>query len=343
MLNNAGDAPSPPTIHELRQQMSDFGRPNRRQAVWQLINTFIPYGAVWVLLGYLLRHHYPLWTMPIPMILAALILVRIFILFHDCSHGSFFASERANTVLGYVTGVLTFTPFEYWRWNHEGHHRTYADLDRRGVGDIWTLTVEEYLAAPQLKQLAYRVARNPLVFLTIGPGFIFLITQRLLHQWQGKEERRSILITNLIAASILTLASYTIGLRTYLVIQLPVMLLAGALGIWLFYVQHQFEGVYWSRHANWDPLTAAMKGSSYYKLPGPLRWFSANIGLHHVHHLMTRIPNYRLQECYAKIPALHNVPTLTIARSLKSLHLNLWDEKREELISFKALYQPPPD
>jgi len=343
MLNNAGDAPSQPTIHELRQQMSDYGRPNPRQAVWQLINTFVPYVAVWGLLCYLLRHGYPLWTIPIPMILAALILVRIFILFHDCCHGSFFASERANTIVGYVTGVLAFTPFEYWRWNHDGHHRTYADLDRRGVGDIWTLTAEEYLAIPKWKQLAYRVARNPIVFLTIGPGFIFLITQRLLHQWQGKEERRSILITNLIAASILTLASYTIGLRTYLVIQLPVMLLAGALGIWLFYVQHQFEGVYWSRHANWDPLTAAMKGSSYYKLPGPLRWFSANIGLHHVHHLMTRIPNYRLQECYAKIPALHNVPTLTIARSLKSLHLNLWDEKREELISFKALYQPPPD
>ena len=337
MVNNSGEIPVQPTIQELRQQMADYGRPDLRIAVGQLIDTLGPYAALWWLLCYLIRHGYPGWVLLLPIIGAALFLVRIFIIFHDCSHGSFFDSDRANTVLGYIAGGLTFTPFEYWRWNHDGHHRTYADLDRRGVGDIWTLTVDEYRAMPKTKQFAYRFARNPLVFLIVGPGFIFLVTQRLLHEWQGKEERRSVLITNLMMVGILAIAKLTIGLRTYLMIQIPVLLLAGAMGIWLFYVQHQFEGVYWSRHANWDPLTAAMRGSSYYKLPRVLRWFTANIGLHHVHHIMTRIPNYRLQRCYQEIPALQTAPVLTIARSLKSLRLNLWDEQRQELVSFRSL------
>ena len=337
MVMQTGDVPSQPTIQELRQQIAGYGRPDIRKAVWQLVNTLLPYGGLTALLYFMARHAYPVWTFPVPMLLASLFLVRIFILFHDCTHGSFFASDRANTIVGYIAGVLTFTPFEYWRWNHNWHHRTYADLDRRGVGDIWTLTVDEYLATTKWKRLTYRVARNPLVFLIIGPGFVFLITQRLLHQWQGKEERRSVLITNLIAAIALVVANFTIGLRAYLVIQLPITLLAGAIGIWLFYVQHQFEGVYWSRHDNWDALTAALRGSSYYKLPGVLRWFTANIGLHHVHHILPLIPNYHLQKCYQEVPGLHNITPLTFTRSLKSLRLNLWDEKQQKLVSFRSL------
>jgi len=232
---------------------------------------------------------------------------------------------------------LTFTPFDYWRRTHNIHHGTYSNLDIRGFGDIWTLTVDEYRAAPPRVRLAYRLYRNPLVFLGIGPGYMFLIAQRYQHAWKEKGKRHSVILTNAAICVILAIACLTIGWRTYLSIQLPVMLVSGGIGVWLFFVQHQFEGVYWSRHTQWDPLKAALQGSSYYKLPKLLQWFSGNIGLHHVHHVFPRIPNYNLQDCYDHFPVLQQVRPLTIRRSLKSLRLHLWDEDQKRLVSFGSL------
>jgi omega-6 fatty acid desaturase (delta-12 desaturase) len=331
------DARNKLTIHSLRQKLLPYARPDLRKAILQLVTTFIPYTVLWVVLVHMVKQGYSFFEIFALIVLASLFLLRIFIFFHDCTHGSFFASQRANTILGYIAGILTFTPFNYWRHNHLIHHGTYADLDHRGVGDIWTLTVEEYCAASRLKRIGYRLYRNPLVFLGIGPGYFFLITQRFIHHWEGKHERFSVWFTNLAIVVIMWIAHGTIGLGTYLLIQLPIILIAGGIGVWLFYIQHQFEGVYWSRHEDWDPVKAALNGSSYYKLPEVLQWFTGNIGLHHVHHVLPRIPNYKLQQCYNELPILQKVRPLTIRGSLKSLWLNLWDEKQQKLVSFRSL------
>ncbi|MEE9910625.1 MAG: fatty acid desaturase [Deltaproteobacteria bacterium] len=337
MVPDSGDVQKGLTIQTLRKELSPYAHADPGKSILQLVDTFIPYLVLWAVLIHLVNRGYPAYLIVALMIPASLLLVRIFILFHDCTHASFFRSHRANTILGYICGILTFTPFHYWQHNHLVHHGSYADLNRRGVGDIWTLTVEEYRSASGRRQLGYRLYRNPLVFLGVGPGYFFLFTQRLLHQWKGKDERFSILFTNLAIVVVLLAASLTMGLKTYLIIQVPIMLLSGAIGVWLFYVQHQFEGVYWSRHENWDPVKAALNGSSYYKLPKVLQWFTGNIGLHHVHHVLPRIPNYQLQECHDHTPVLQTVRPLGIARSLKSLWLNLWDEKEQKLVSFRSL------
>ena len=337
MVTDTGRAPDELTIHTLRKTLSQYAIPDLRKAFLQLITTFIPYIALWPILVYSVNQQYSFTLIFLLIFVAALFLVRIFILFHDCAHGSFFASKRANKLLGYISGILAFTPFTYWQHNHLVHHGTYADLDHRGVGDIWTLTVDEYRAVSRWMRLAYRLYRNPFIFLGIGPGYSFLITQRFLHLWEGKKERYSAAVTNLVILVIILAATLTIGLRTYLLIQLPIILIAGAIGVWLFYVQHQFEGVYWSRHENWDPLKAALKGSSYYKLPKVLQWFTGHIGLHHVHHVLPRVPNYKLQQCYEASPVMQDVLPLTLSRSLKSVHLNLWDERQQKLVSFSSL------
>ncbi len=337
MALNSSEVHNEMTIHSLRKEVSLYAQADLCKSITQLINTFIPYIGLWTILVYMVNRAYPFFVILALIILASLFLVRIFIFFHDCTHGSYFKSRRANTIAGYICGILTFTPFSYWQHNHLTHHGTYADLDHRGVGDIWTLTVEEYKATSRTRQLGYRLYRNPLVFLGVGPGSFFLFTQRLLHRWKGKDERFSVTVTNLSIVVVMLVASWTMGLKTYLIIQMPIILIAGAAGVWLFYVQHQFEGVYWSRHDQWDPLKAALSGSSYYKLPKVLQWFTGNIGLHHVHHVLPRIPNYKLQQCYDNTPVLQSVRPLSIAGSLKSLWLNLWDEKEQRLVSFRSL------
>ncbi len=324
------------TINSLRKQLKPYARPDRGKAVWQVVNTFVPYVASWAVLIYMAKNNYPFLLMFPIMLLASLLLTRIFILFHDCAHGSFFASSRANAILGYAAGFLTFTPFTYWKHNHLIHHGSYANLDRRGVGDIWTLTVEEYRSLSPFRRLAYRLYRNPLIFLGIGPLYSILISQRFLYLWPGKGGRFSTTVTNLAILAMVCLASLAFGLKTYLLIQLPIILMAGAIGVWLFYVQHQFKGVYWSRQDEWDPVKAALDGSSYYKLPKWLQWFTGNIGLHHVHHVLPRIPNYRLQESHDATMAMR-VPPLTLRKSLGSLWLNLWDETQQKLVSFGSL------
>lgn len=338
---HAGDYKTQVLQSDWYRELAKYERPDHRKAVWQLLNTFIPYAGLWVLLVCLIQAGVAYGLLLPLFVVAAGLLVRIFIFFHDSCHGSFFASRQANRILGYVCGILTFTPFEDWRHNHAGHHATAGDLDRRGEGDIWTLTVEEYRSAPWWVRLGYRLFRNPFVLFVLAPPVMFLLIQRFPHRGYGQRERRSVWITNLALLGILGVASATIGLRTYLLIQMPIMMIASAVGMWLFYVQHQYERTYWTPHQSWDPIRAALEGSSYYKLPKVLQWFTGNIGLHHIHHLRPRIPNYNLQRCLDEIPALQAVEPLTFVRSLQSLRLHLWEEKEQRLVGFQVLKAHP--
>jgi omega-6 fatty acid desaturase (delta-12 desaturase) len=319
------------------QATSRYETSDLKKAAWQIANTFIPYCALWVLMIYTVEYGFPYWITFALAMVAAVLLVRIFIFFHDCCHGSFFATSRGNRILGYVSGILSFTPYEDWRRCHAIHHSTVGDLDRRGTGDVSLLTVDEYLAVSGRKRLAYRLYRNPLVMFGLGPAFMFLFRFRVSSRGARKHERKSVIFTNLAIIAILLLAGFTIGIKTYLVIQLPIILVAGAIGLWLFYIQHDFEGVYWARHEDWDQMRASLEGCSYYKLPGPLKWITGNIGLHHIHHIRPRIANYNLQQCYKETPALQEIIPLTFCKSLKTPWLNLWDEKQAKLVSFRSL------
>ena len=319
------------------QTIAKYGHSNLRKSLWQLLDTFIPYCVVWALMLRTVQRGYPYWITLALAVVAAGFMVRIFILFHDCCHDSFFASRRANTILGYVSGIVTFTPFEDWRYAHNLHHAMAGDLDRRGVGAIRTMTKEEYLAAPTRKRLAYRIYRNPFVLFGPGAALLFLFFQRFSSKGAGKRERNSVVFTNLALLLVAGAATWTIGLQTYLLIQLPIIVIGGSLGLWLFYIQHQFENAYWARHESWDPMKVALEGSSYFKLPKILQWFSGNIGLHHIHHVRPSIPNYNLQQCYDEIPGFQAVKAITLRTSFRSLRLGLYDAKKQTMISFRSL------
>lgn len=317
-----------------------YGKSNLAKSLWQVCDTLIPYFALWAVMVYMVQRQIPYWITLVLAVVAGGILVRIFILFHDCCHGSFFGSRRANTILGYITGILTFTAFEDWRHAHNVHHATAGDLDRRGVGDIWTMTIEEYREAPLRRRFAYRFYRNP--FILFGPGavLLFLFFQRYPKKGGGKRERNSVFRTNLALLFVVGTASWTIGLQTYLLVQLPIILIAASLGLWLFYIQHQFENVYWVRHGYLDPVKVALEGSSYFKLPKILQWFTGNIGLHHIHHVRPNIPNYNLQQCHDEIPSFQSVAAITVRTSLRSLRLGLYDEKIKKMVSFASFAAP---
>ncbi len=314
-----------------------YERPSTGRAAWQIANSLLPYFGLWALMVFMVHRGVSYWFTLAASVLAAGFLVRIFILFHDCCHGSLFASRRANAIVGYVTGTLVFTPFDEWRRLHLAHHATVGDLNRRGQGDIWTMTVKEYLAAPRLKRLAYRIVRNPILMLGVGPAVIFLVADRFTTKGAKGADRRSVILTDLGIIAIILLTSATMGFGTYVLIQLPIILMGGAMGIWLFYVQHQFEKTYWASHEEWDPIEAALLGSSYYKLPKVLQWFSGNIGLHHIHHIRPRIPNHTLQRCYDEVPELREVEPITLPKSFRSLWLHLWDEQQKRMVTFWSI------
>lgn len=314
-----------------------YARADVATSIRQLLTTIIPYLLILTLMALIVNLGYPYWLTLMLAVAAAALFSRIFIFFHDCTHGAFFSSPRWNRNVGYLCGILTFTAFHDWRRSHTRHHITAGDLDRRGIGEITTMTVAEYLAARWPERLSYRLYRHPLVLLGIGPLYYFLLRNRLPAPGGKKIDYLSVLATNAALAAIIVIASLTIGFKTYFLVQFPVLLLAATLGVWLFYIQHQFEGVYWSRHDNWDPWRVAMEGASYYRLPKLLQWVTGNIGYHHVHHMRSGIPNYYLQECYEATPELQAVKPLTLRTSLKSLRLNLYDEERQRLVSFQEL------
>ena len=309
------------------------------RSLWQLANTLIPYLVLWGLM---------IWSVPISYWItlalafpAAGFLMRTFIIFHDCGHGSFFKSKKANDVVGRITGFLNFTPYYHWKHEHALHHAGAGNLDKRGSGDVYTMTVREYLAASWWKKAAYRIVRNPLALLGVGPLLTFVLVHRIPPS-QGKRERASVWWTNISLAAAITLMCILIGWKTYLLVQLPIVLISSTIGIWLFYVQHNFDPSYWDNQEGWEFEKAGLQGSSFYKLPLILQWFSGNIGFHHIHHLSVKIPNYNLPRCYEENSLFHVRP-LTILASLKSLSLRLYDEEQKILIGWDGLkrYQTP--
>jgi acyl-lipid omega-6 desaturase (Delta-12 desaturase) len=318
-----------------KESVARFQAASPWRARWQVINSFLPYALLWFAMDRALTISY--WLMLPVAILAAGFLVRIFIIFHDCGHGSFFKSKRANNVTGALAGVLLLTPYRHWRLQHALHHGTAGDLDRRGSGDIWTLTVEEYLRCTRWRRFGYRLARNPIVLFVIAPLYVFVIDHRFAESTAPARERRSVHCTNWALLAITLLMSAVIGFKAFLLIQLTISAVAGSLGLWLFYVQHQFEGAFWARSEDWNYAAAALQGSSFYKLPRILQWFTGNIGFHHIHHLSPRIPNYHLQQCHEADPFFNTIKPVTLVASLKFLTFRLWDERRQMFVGFRNL------
>jgi len=315
--------------------VAEFEKPSAGRAVWQIVNTVVPYALLWCLMFFSLKVS---WWLTVPLAaLAGMFLVRVFIIFHDCGHGSFFKSRRANSAAGFIAGVLTFTPYHHWRWEHAIHHASAGDLDKRGTGDVWTMTVQEYLESSRWKRFAYRLARNPVVLFVIAPLFLFVIRQRFPSAKANPRERRSVYWMNLAIFGMAAALAWIYGLVPYLLIQIMIIAVAGGVGVWMFYVQHQFEDVYWERDEHWDFTAAALQGSSFYKLPKILQWFSGNIGFHHIHHLSARIPNYHLERCHRSHPMFRDVKPITMISSLKSFSLRLWDEKRKKLVGYSHI------
>lgn len=317
------------------QHIAKFQKSDLFISIRQLLITLIPYFTIWYLMWLLLPISYLL-TLLLS-VLGAGFMVRIFIIFHDCTHGAFFKSQSANNWLGRVLGVLLFTPYRAWQHEHAEHHATASDLDHRGVGDIWTMTVNEYKQASKWTRFVYRLFRNPIVLFGVGPTWLFLVRNRLYNSTMYRREKVSTILTNIAILWWVLLLSVVLGFKNYLLIQLPILAIASSLGVWLFYVQHQFEGVYWDRAETWDYTKSALDGSSFYKLPRWLQWFTGSIGFHHVHHLSPKIPNYYLEQCHEANPELKKIKPITFWMSLKVMSFKLWDEDRKCLVGFDAV------
>jgi omega-6 fatty acid desaturase (delta-12 desaturase) len=316
-----------------RDNAARFQLSSRRAALWQIANTFLPYFLLWFAMVRAISVSF--WLVIPLAILAAGFLTRIFIIFHDCGHASFFRSRRANHFTGVVAGILNLTPYQHWRWQHALHHGTAGNLDRRGTGDMWTLTVQEYLASTWQVRLAYRLVRNPVALFVVAPLYTFVVHHRFASSAAPARERYSVWKTNAALLAAAALMSMIIGFKAFVLIQLTVSAIAGAGGLWLFYVQHQFQSAYWVRSAAWNFDAAALEGSSFYKLPKILQWFTGNIGFHHIHHLNPRIPNYKLERCHDADPYYRTIKPLTFIASLRSLTFRLWDEQLQAYVGFR--------
>jgi omega-6 fatty acid desaturase (delta-12 desaturase) len=322
-----------------RETLAPYARPHLGRSMLDLATAVVPYLGLSVLMYYSLSVSYLLTlALAIP---AGGFLVRTFILFHDCSHGSFLPSKRANLWLGTTLGLFVYSPFLRWRHDHAIHHATSGDLDRRGGGDIRTLTVAEYHALERRARLAYRLFRNPVVMFGIGPVVALLVGPRIVARSARPRMRRSVIGTNIALALLVAAFCWLVGWSNFLLVQAPTVLLAGSAGIWLFYVQHQFEDAYWESGESWSYADAALRGSSYLRLPKVLQFFSGNIGLHHVHHLSARIPNYTLQRAHDENPIFHDVPILTLWDGMRAVRLKLWDEDRGRMVTFAEAARMP--
>ena len=321
--------------------LGPYAQPSVGRSLFQVLNSVVPFALTWWVMLASLEYYY--WITLLLAVPAAGFLVRIFIIQHDCGHGAFFRSRTANDTLGFLLGVFTLTPYAYWRKTHAIHHKTSGNLDYRGLGDVTTLTVKEYVALSRWKRFRYRLYRNPLVLFGVGPVYEFILRHRfpitVPRSW--RREWASVFWTNLAILAIVSMMWKTIGIKAFLAVQLPITLLAGTAGVWLFYIQHQFEDTHWEKDDAWSFHVAGLEGSSYYDLPRVLHWFTGNIGVHHIHHLSSRIPNYRLQQCLRENPELQQVTRLTLRRSLKCARLKLWDEERRKLVGFHHLGSIP--
>jgi acyl-lipid omega-6 desaturase (Delta-12 desaturase) len=330
--SDAGIERLPQTSRSAREALTEYATPRRMRALADLVTSVAAY------LGMSVAMYFALGVSPVlAMVLApvtAAFLLRTYIIFHDCSHGSFLASRRGNIWLGTLCGLIVLSPFVRWRHDHAVHHATSGDLDRRGVGDLPTLTVGEYYERGWRGRLGYRIIRSPGVMFGLGPVFAMIVGPRIVARNARPRMRNSVIWTDVALAVIGGTLIWLIGIDAFLIIWAPAALLAGAVGIWLFYVQHQFEDAYWQRSENWSYADAALRGSSFLKLPKPLRFVTGNIGYHHVHHLNTRIPSYNLPRAHAENPVFHGVPTLSLWDGLRAVRLKLWDERSGRLVTF---------
>jgi len=320
---------------KLRQDVAPFAKSDTVKSIFQMANTMLPLIALWVA-GYMLMDISPWLTVGLSVISAGFV-VRTFIIFHDCTHGSFFKSKKANDWVGFVTGVVTSFPYEKWKREHTIHHATSSNLDKRGIGDIDMMTVEEFLQASKGQRLWYRFYRNPFVMFGLGPLFMVLILNRFNRKDAKQKERFNTYLTNVVIAGICITLIYFMGWQAFLLVQGVTLFVAGSLGIWLFYIQHTYEDSYFEHDKEWDYVKAAVEGSSYYKLPKLLQWATGNIGFHHVHHLAPRVPNYNLEKAHNETPPLHTATTITLRTSLESLRYKLYDEDQGKFISFKEV------
>ncbi|KAA0546242.1 fatty acid desaturase [Bacillus sp. BGMRC 2118] len=322
-------------ISKLKKDVAPYEQTDTKASILQMVNTIGPLLLLWY--GAYLSLSVSYWLTLVIAIVASGFMVRTFIIFHDCCHGSFFKSKRANDIVGTLTGVLTIVPYEQWKRSHSIHHATSSNLDKRGIGDMWILTVEEYEAAPIWTKIYYRIYRNPVIMFGVGPIAVFLLQYRFNTKNARKKEKINTYITNLSIVVLYALLCWAVGWQAFLLIQTPIFFVSGLLGIWLFYVQHQFEDSYFEHEDEWSYVQAAVEGSSYYKLPKVLQWITGNIGFHHVHHLSPRVPNYNLEKAHNATPPLQKATTITLSTSLKSLRFRLWDEEKKSFISFKEM------
>jgi len=324
-------------VRTLTQALACYREPNHGRSVVEILITIVPFVLLWLSMWFALDIGYGLYLLlAVP---AAGFLVRLFMIQHDCGHGAFFRHRLANDWVGRAIGVLTLTPYDFWRRTHAVHHATSGNLDRRGIGDVDTLTVSEYLALSRWGRLRYRLYRHPLVMFGLGPAYLFLLQQRLPIGLMrgGWRPWLSTMATNLAIVLLAAVTIWAVGIGPFLLVHLPITLIGASLGVWLFYVQHQFEDTFWAHDKAWNLHEAALRGSSYYDLPVVLRWFTANIGVHHVHHLCSRIPFYRLPLALRHNPDLAKIGRLTLGQSLSCVRLVLWDEAARRLISFREL------
>lgn len=328
-------------LEEYREILAPYERSSPGRSVWQIANSFIPFIGLWYLMYRSLA--LPYWGTLLLAIPTAGFLIRIFIIQHDCGHGSFFDSRKANDLVGRLCSVFSLTPYAYWRRFHAAHHATSGKLDHRGEFDIPTLTVREYRAHSRWGRMKYQFARHPLVLFGIGSTIHFVARQRspAIAPRTWRRERRSIVLTDLAIGATIAALAWLIGLWALVRVQAPLTVVASTVGLWLFYVQHQFEDTYWERHDLWTFVSAGMEGSSYYKLPAVLQWFTGNIGLHPIHHLSVKIPNYRLPQCLAENPPLQRLRPLTLLASFRCASLKLWDEDRRKLVRFRDVDLTP--
>ena len=320
-------------IHDLAQ----YRVPDQRRSIYEILITAAPFAGLWLLAWAALSISYVLTLiLAVP---AAGFLVRLFMIQHDCGHGAFFSNRPANDWVGRVIGVLTLTPYDVWRRSHATHHATAGNLDKRGIGDIETLTVREYLARPLLRRLSYRLYRHPLILFGLGPSYLFLLRNRLPTSLMGSSgpDWISALATDLAIVVAAAAMMYVVGVGPFLLVHLPIVIVGSTIGVWLFFIQHQFEDTFWESSEAWLYDDAALFGSSHYDLPVILAWFTANIGVHHVHHLYSRIPFYRLGQVLRDFPELADVRRLTLVQSLASARLSLWDEEAKQLVAFSSL------
>lgn len=333
MENNKSD--SRESNKEWIDIISRYNKPDPVKSWWQIINSVGPYILLWILMIKTIDISY--WLTLLLSVFAAGFMIRIFIIFHDCGHGSFFKSKQLNKIVGIITGLIVFTPYHKWHHEHHIHHQTVGNLDKRGTGDVNTLTVNEYLALSRWKKFAYRFYRNPLFLFGVAPILLFTIQHRFTKKYMTVNEKLKVHLSSLALLVAILLIMVLIGWKTYLLIQLPILYIATVHGVWLFYVQHQYRDVLWTNTENWNYKTTALMGSSWFKLPWLLNWFTGNIGYHHIHHLSPSVPNYNLKKCHKENQIFKEVKPITFFSAFESLFLRLYDEKRNLMIRFSEV------